>query len=72
LKGFAKAKDLAPGATQILVVKLGKYAVSIWDVEQDSWRVAAGRYEVQVGTSSENLPLKDVFELKQAFSWKGL
>ncbi|KAI0340159.1 putative beta-glucosidase from glycoside hydrolase family GH3 [Trametopsis cervina] len=72
LRGFAKAKDLAPGASAAVSIHLDKYAVSYWDAVQDAWKAQAGTYEVLVGKSSDNIVLKSEFELKEDFSWTGL
>ncbi|KAI5122379.1 hypothetical protein M0805_004136 [Coniferiporia weirii] len=72
LKGFAKVRDLAPGASRTATVKLDKYAVSFWDTPNSSWRAVKGKYGVHVGTSSDSLPLDSAFELEGGFSWTGL
>ncbi|KIJ69540.1 glycoside hydrolase family 3 protein [Hydnomerulius pinastri MD-312] len=72
LKGFAKAKDLAPGATQKVEITLNKYAISFWDTPKNRWCAKAGTYRVLVGSSSEELPLEGTFELKKTFVWSGL
>lgn len=51
---------------------LDKYAVSFWDTVGKVWSAKAGAYSVHVGTSSDDLPLKDTFELMQGFEWSGL
>ncbi|KAJ6565726.1 fibronectin type III-like domain-containing protein, partial [Mycena sp. CBHHK59/15] len=53
LKGFAKALDLAPGASQELVMNLDKYAVSFWDTKRNAWTASAGKYVLDVGASSQ-------------------
>lgn len=72
LKGFAKAKDLAPKATQNIDISLNKYAISFWDAPQNRWCAKAGMYRVFVGFNSEELLLQSTFELKKTFVWSGL
>ncbi|KAF8162621.1 beta-glucosidase [Crassisporium funariophilum] len=72
LKGFAKVRDLAPGATERVDIKLDKYAVSYWSELYDTWSVEKGVYGVKVGTSSDQLPLEGNFEIKTGFEWRGL
>ena len=72
LKGFAKAKDLAPRATQNVEISLNKYAISFWDAPQNKWCAKAGVYHVFLGFNSEELPLQCTFELKKSFAWSGL
>ena len=72
LKGFAKARDIAPGKHKVVSMKLDKYSVSYWDEPNECWEAVAGRYGVHVGTSSENLSLEGHFELKNGFTWNGI
>jgi beta-glucosidase len=57
LKGFATVV-LQPGQTQHLTVTLYERAFSIWDTARKQWTVVPGDYEILVGDSSRNLPLK--------------
>ena len=72
LKGFAKVRDLAPGASEQVHVKLDKYAVSYWSELYDTWAVEKGVYGVKVGTSSDRLSLSASFEVPVGFEWRGL
>lgn len=72
LRAFAKARDLPPGGSQQVTMTLDKYAVSFWDTVGKVWSAKAGAYSVHVGTSSDDLPLKETFELMQGFEWSGL
>ncbi|CUA74978.1 beta-glucosidase [Rhizoctonia solani] len=72
LRAFGKAADLEPGASTTVKLSFGKYGVSFWHEEDETWRADAGEYRVLVGTSSVDLPLSSSFELKQTFSWRGL
>ncbi|KAF5386631.1 hypothetical protein D9615_001768 [Tricholomella constricta] len=72
LRGFGKAKDVAPGAAQRVIIKLNKYAVSFWDTERNAWHAVAGQYVFHIGQSSVDLPLQTTYDLKTDFFWVGL
>lgn len=72
LRGFAKSAVIASGATEKLVITLDKLAVSFWDSTRNAWCVAAGKYAVHVGFSSDNILLREELEVKKTFYWKGL
>ncbi|KII89537.1 glycoside hydrolase family 3 protein [Plicaturopsis crispa FD-325 SS-3] len=72
LRAFGKARDLEPGASQTVVLKLDKYAVSYWDERISRWVVEQGVYTVSVGPSSEALPLQTTFTIGRGFEWNGL
>ncbi|PSR75115.1 hypothetical protein PHLCEN_2v9300 [Hermanssonia centrifuga] len=72
LRGFGKAKDLAPGASTTVKISLDKYAVSFWDAVNNVWSVRAGVYGVSIGKSSENIVLHGEFDLQRSFDWSGL
>lgn len=72
LRGFGKAKDLAPGASTTVKISLDRYAVSYWDAVDNVWRANSGPYEVSVGTSSADIKLKDTFTLEKGFIWSGI
>lgn len=57
LKGFSKV-FLAPGASEKVTFTLTDRDLSIWDVSTHSWTVVSGTFTVNVGTSSQDLPLK--------------
>lgn len=72
LKGFAKARNIAPGTSVTVTVKFDKYAVSYWSELNNTWVVEKGVYGLKVGTASDNLPLKASFEVPSTFEWRGL
>lgn len=69
LKGFAKARDLRPGSSTTVTIKLDKYAVSYWDESSHKWVASAGEYGLFFGTSCDNIALESKFEVKETFSW---
>ncbi|KDQ17192.1 glycoside hydrolase family 3 protein [Botryobasidium botryosum FD-172 SS1] len=72
LKAFAKARNLAPGASKTLKLQLNKYAVSFWDVDNSHWLAEKGTYRVVVGSSSVDFKFEDKFTLGKSFTWSGL
>lgn len=62
LKGFAKV-SLAAGESRSVSVTLGQRAFSFWSELLDRWVVEAGRFAVEVGRSSRDLPLVEVVEV---------
>lgn len=72
LKAFGKVRDLAPGKSEKVALRLDKYAVSYWEERIERWSVDAGEYVVRVGSSSEKLPLSASFKVTKGFEWSGL
>lgn len=72
LRGFAKAKDVAPGQFTYVTVGLDKYAFAFWDVRKGCWAVRKGRYEIAVGRSCMDLPLSAAIELESDMEWTGI
>lgn len=72
LRAFAKVKNLQPGKHEQVDLKLDKYAVSYWEERIDRWVVEKGEYEVYVGPSSQQLPLRKAFTVEKGFEWSGL
>ena len=71
LKGFAKIV-LKTGEKRKVEVKMSKkYAASFWDETRDAWIMEKDRYEVLVGESSANTPLKGECVVKTTW-WNGL
>jgi beta-glucosidase len=57
LRGFARV-SLAPGESRKVELSLRSTALAFYDESLKKWRAEAGDYQVQVGTSSRDLPLK--------------
>ncbi len=57
LKGFAKVR-LEAGETKQVELTLDQRAFSFWSVRWGRWAVEAGEFEIGVGTSSRDLPLR--------------
>jgi hypothetical protein len=59
LKGFQRVA-LRPGQTKRVAFKLDDRAFSYWSTAAGEWRVAPGCYDIGVGPSSRDLPLRAV------------
>lgn len=72
LKGFSKVY-LEPGQSKKVEISIAlKYAASFWDEERDMWILEKDTYDVLVGNSSANTPLKACFDVEKTRWWKGL
>ena len=73
LKGFTKVLLKAGEERKVEVCLRKKYAASFWDEERDSWIMEKDRFEVLVGDSSADTPLRGkYFEVQKTQWWKGL
>jgi len=72
LRAFSKVKDLRPREAREVSLKLDKYAMSFWEERINRWVVDQGEYSVEVGSSSETLPLVGSFAVEKVFEWNGL
>jgi beta-glucosidase len=72
LRGFAKGKDISPGASTTVAISMDKYAFACWDERLNAWKINAGTYELHVGDSSDHLILMQKVEVPKAFTWTGL
>jgi beta-glucosidase len=54
---------LAAGESRTVTMTLPRSAYSYWDTDAHAWEVADGRYTVDVGSSSRNLPLSGSFQV---------
>ena len=66
LKGFARV-ELAAGETKHVSVPLNPRAFAFYDVAAKHWHADAGKYSVEIGRSSEDLPLNADITLSGAY-----
>lgn len=72
LKGFTK-ENIAAGQSKVVTISIEtKYATSYWDGERDTWVSEKDTYDVLVGTTSAETPLKASFEVEESKWWLGL
>jgi beta-glucosidase len=58
LRGFDKIKDLKPGESRNVEIKLRNKDLSYWDVKAKKWVIPKGDFVVEVGASSRDLRLQ--------------
>lgn len=63
LKGFRKVK-LAPGETANVSFTIDKEALSFYDPAQHDWVAEPGKFQVLVGSASDDVRAKAMFELQ--------
>jgi beta-glucosidase len=54
---------LEPGETKTVTLELGPRAFAYYDPDAKGWRVAKGRYELLVGSSSRDIRLTGAVEI---------
>jgi beta-glucosidase len=63
LKGFRKVM-LQPGESQSIELALTPRSFSYWSVRTHGWQIAPGTFQIMVGDSSANTPLKSTLDLQ--------
>ncbi len=63
LKGFAKTALLKPGESQTLTFSLNAKDLASFNTKASAWIADAGKYEVKIGASSEDIKLAKPFSL---------
>ena len=69
LKGFAKTKELQPGASQTLSITIDPYTLASFNEASSAWETAAGTYKVHFGASSTDIRGTASFKLAKPQSW---
>lgn len=64
LKGFKKVY-LRPGQSKQVRFRIDKSALSFFDVTRNAWTAQPGKYDVLIGSSSEDIRLTKTFRLVQ-------
>jgi beta-glucosidase len=62
LKAFARI-SLEPGKTHAIEIELERDAFAFYDVGERMWTVEPGRFEIMVGSSSEDIRLRGILDL---------
>ena len=70
LKAFAKTRELKPGESQTLTLKVDNYSVASFNEADSAWEAPAGTYRVQFGASVEDIRAAADYKLKKAQSWQ--
>jgi beta-glucosidase len=63
LKDFQKV-NLKAGQKKTAYFTLKNRDFAFWDENTSSWKVEPGKFEIQIGASSNDIKLKSIFELK--------
>lgn len=66
LKGFAKI-SLQPDEMKTLTFRVKPRDLAYYNVQGQQWKANAGEYEIEVGSSSRDLPLKNIVRLTADF-----
>lgn len=66
LKTFGKTRELKPGESQTLTMKLSKMDLASFDQVNSQWLVDDGTYTFAIGNSSRNLPLSATLKVSEA------
>ncbi len=61
LKGFVKV-NLAPGEQQKVTIAFDAYTFRHFDIEQNKWVIEAGRWQILIGASSQDIRLRGEIE----------
>jgi len=70
LKGFAKTRLLRPGESQTLTFVLDSRNLASFDPASSSWVAEAGRYEIRIGASSQDIKQTASFTLQNDLAVK--
>ncbi|KAI7682703.1 hypothetical protein KC322_g13917 [Hortaea werneckii] len=57
LRGFEKTPYLQPGESECVKIHLRRKDLSTWSSEDQQWMMVAGKYELMVGASAEEIKL---------------
>ncbi|MCQ2110141.1 MAG: glycoside hydrolase family 3 C-terminal domain-containing protein [Bacteroidaceae bacterium] len=70
LKGFAKTKELQPGQSETLTIKVDAYTLASFNEEASEWQTAAGNYTAKFAANVEDVRATAQFKISKAKSWK--
>ena len=70
LKAFGKTRLLSPGESQTLSFTVPAYDLASFNETVSAWETAAGIYQVQFGSSVEDIRAAGSFQIKKPQSWK--
>jgi beta-glucosidase len=70
LKGFAKTRELKPGESQVVTIKVTNYEIASFNEANSAWEAPAGAYKVFFGASVADIRSTATYQLKKAANWK--
>ena len=69
LKAFAKTRELRPGESQTLTMKVDNYGIASFNEANSAWEAPAGTYKVHFGASVADIRATADYKLKKAQKW---
>jgi len=69
LRAFAKTKELKPGESQTLTMKVDPYTLASFNENKSQWETAAGVYTAGFGASSSDIRCTAGFKMGKAQAW---
>ena len=64
LKAFAKTRELAPGESETLTMRVSRYKLASYNEATASWETASGTYKVLFGASVADIRCESAFSLR--------
>jgi beta-glucosidase len=69
LRAFAKTKELKPGESQTLTMKVDAYTLASFNEGKSQWETAAGEYAAKFGASSSDIRCTTAFAIAKTQIW---
>lgn len=70
LKAFAKTRELQPGQSETVTMKLSLYDLASYNEATQSWETAAGKYAIQFGANVEDIRATSPYSLSKPHAVK--
>ena len=70
LKAFAKTRELQPGQSETVTMKLSLYDLASYNEATQSWETAAGKYAIQFGSNVEDIRATAPYSLSKPHTVK--
>ena len=70
LKAFAKTRELQPGQSETLTMKLSLYDLASYNEATQAWETAAGKYTISFGASVEDIRATAPYSLSKQYTVK--
>ena len=70
LKAFAKTRELRPGESQTVTMKVDNYGIASFNEANSAWEAPAGTYKVHFGASVADIRATADYKLGKARTWK--
>jgi beta-glucosidase len=70
LKAFAKTRELQPGQSETITMKLSLYDLASYNEATQSWETAAGKYVIGFGSNVEDIRATSPYSLSKPHTVK--